>query len=76
MFYELLLQPLCPDMIDPLSVKELQQTKNLAPGDFKLVRNRYSFYPKKDVKHAILVDSLKNEAKLKTNHRQIKPIGF
>lgn len=75
-FYDLLLQPLCPDMIDSLSLKELKQTQNLAPGDFKLVRNRYSFHPKNDIKHAILVDSLKNETKLKTNHRQIKRIGF
>ena len=76
LFYDLLLQPLCPDMIDRLSIKELQETKNLAPGDFKLVRNRYSFHPKKDIKHAILIDSLKNEARLKTNHGQITRIGF
>ena len=76
LFYDLLLQPLCSDKIDPLSIKELKQTKNLAPGDFKLVRNRYSFHPKNEIKHAILIDSLKNEARLKTNHGQIKRIGF
>jgi len=76
LFYDLLLQPLCPDLIDPLSVKELKQTKNLAPGDFKLVRNRYSFHPQNDIKPAILIDSLKKEAKLKINHGHIKRIGF
>ena len=50
--------------------------ENLAPGDFKLVRNRYSFHPKNDIKHALLIDSLKNEARLKTNFRQFNRIGF
>jgi SpoVK/Ycf46/Vps4 family AAA+-type ATPase len=75
-FYDLLLQPLCSDNIDPVSIKELKQTENLAPGDFKLVRNRYSFHPKNDIKHVILIDSLKKEARLKTIHRQVKRIGF
>ena len=35
LFYDLLLQPLCPEMINPLSIKDLKQIKNLAPGDFK-----------------------------------------
>ncbi|MDX2446678.1 MAG: AAA family ATPase, partial [Desulfobacterales bacterium] len=52
LFYDLLLKPLCTDMIDSSSLKELKQTENLAPGDFKLVRNRYSFHPKNDIKHA------------------------
>jgi SpoVK/Ycf46/Vps4 family AAA+-type ATPase len=76
LFYHLLLQPLCTDMIDTSSFKQLKQIENLAPGDFKLVRNRYSFHPKKDIKHAILIDSLKKETNMKTKHRQIKRIGF
>jgi hypothetical protein len=76
LFYELLLQPLCSDLIDPLSISDLKQIKNLAPGDFKLVRNRYWFHSKIEIKHAILIDSLKNEARLKTNFRQFKKIGF
>jgi len=41
-----------------------------------VVRDRYSFPPKSDISHILLIDALKNEAKLKTNHGQVKRIGF
>jgi hypothetical protein len=56
--------------------KELEQTENLAPGDYKLVRDRYSFHPHSDINHAMLIDALKNETKLKTDLSQGKRIGF
>jgi hypothetical protein len=55
---------------------ELQRIKNLAPGDFKVVRDRYSFHPQSDINHILLIDALKNEAKLKTKHGKVNRIGF
>jgi SpoVK/Ycf46/Vps4 family AAA+-type ATPase len=76
LFYDLFLELLSLDKLDPLTCEELKRIKNLAPGDFKVVRDRYSFHPKSDIDHILLIDALKNEAKLKTNHRQVKRIGF
>ena len=76
LFYDLFLKPLSPGKLDPVLRKELERTENLAPGDFKLVRDRYSFHPRSDINHAVLIDALKNETKLKTDLRQVKRIGF
>jgi len=76
LFYELFLEPLSFDKLDTVSRKELKRVKFLAPGDFKVVRDRYSFHPKSDINHKLLIDALKNEAKHKTNHKQVKRIGF
>jgi len=76
LFYELFLEPLSPEKLNPVSRSELKRIKYLAPGDYKVVRDRYSFPPKSDISHILLIDALKNEAKLKTNHGQVKRIGF
>ena len=76
LFYELFLKPLSPEKLDPVSRRELKRIKYLAPGDFKVVRDRYSFHPKNEIDHILLIDALKNEAKLKTNHGQVNRIGF
>ena len=76
LFYDLFLKPLSPGKLDPVLRKELERTENLAPGDFKLVRDRYSFHPQSDINHAMLIDALKNETKLKTDLSQGKRIGF
>ena len=76
LFYELFLEPLSLEKLNPVSRSELKRIKNLAPGDFKVVRDRYSFHPKININHILLMDALKNEAKLKTNHRQVNRIGF
>ena len=67
LFYDLFLKPLSSGKLDPVFRKELKRTENLAPGDFKLVRDRYSFHPQSDINHAMLIDALKNETKLKTD---------
>jgi AAA+ superfamily predicted ATPase len=76
LFYELFLDPLSPAKLDSVSNTELKQIKFLAPGDFKVVRDRYSFYPKSDIDPKLLIDALKDEAKHKTDHRERKRIGF
>jgi AAA+ superfamily predicted ATPase len=76
LFYELFLEPLSPAKLDFASKRELEQVKFLAPGDFKVVRDRYSFHPKSDIDPELLIDALKNEAKHKTDLREAKRIGF
>ena len=50
--------------------------KAIFVGDFKLVRDRHSFHPRSDINHAVLIDALKNETKLKTDLSWSKRIGF
>ena len=76
LFYDIFLQPLSCEKLDPGSRKELKRMNNLAPGDFKLVRDRYSFYPQSDITNTMLIDALKKETKLKADLRQVKRIGF
>ena len=76
LFYDLFLKPLSPEKLDQVSRTGLKRIKSLAPGDFKVVRDRFSFHPPSDISHMQLIDALRNEAKIKNNHRQIKRIGF
>ena len=50
--------------------------RRLAPGDFKVVRDRYTFYPKEEINHQALIEALESEADLKNIHNYEKPIGF
>jgi len=56
--------------------KKLQNVKNLAPGDFKVVRDRFSFYPKEEIHHELLIDNLEKEALLKPESAAKNQIGF
>lgn len=75
-FYDLFLKPLRTSKLNPAAVERLKKIKNLAPGDFKIVRNRYSFQPKSDISHQQLIDALEDEARLKVNLQNNKRIGF
>ena len=75
-FYDLFLKSLSPDRLDAKSRGELQRIRKLTPGDFKLVRDRYSFYSKNKINHMLLINALKNEAELKTKNGNVNKIGF
>ena len=75
-FYETLLSPL---LSVPLSKKlklELKGIEGLAPGDFKIVRDRFAFFPEEELKHEELLKALNDEAHLKNIHQGSKAIGF
>lgn len=57
-FYEKLLEGLVKIPIGEKVIPRLMQLTNLAPGDFKTVRDRFAFYPPEAVNHQILVDAL------------------
>jgi transitional endoplasmic reticulum ATPase len=75
-FYETLISPL---LSVPLSEKlklELKEIKGLAPGDFKIVRDRFAFFPEEELKHEEMVNALNHEANLKNIHQGSIAIGF
>lgn len=75
-FYQKLLEPLLSVPMDESFQGELKKINNLAPGDFKIVRDRYSFYPQKDLSHEKLIKALQEESKIKDAHMGNKHIGF
>jgi SpoVK/Ycf46/Vps4 family AAA+-type ATPase len=75
-FYRKMLEPLLTKPLKEANQNTLKKISNLTPGDFKLVRDRYSFYPHKELSHQDLIHSLQEEAMLKQVHCGYKPIGF
>jgi hypothetical protein len=75
-FYDLFLAQLVNNPLNRATREEIKQINNLTPGDFKVVRDRYSFYPQKHINHNNLIEALKQEAKFKKDAPQGKPIGF
>ena len=75
-FYKMFLEPLTGELFDKAEIGKLRRLKNLAPGDFKVVRDRYAFYPENEINHHVLIEALKAEADLKNILNNEKPIGF
>ncbi len=76
LFYDLFLGPLTDDRLDQSGREEIKAVQNLAPGDFKVVRDRYSFHPAENIKHGMLIDALNKEAELKSKNVHARQIGF
>lgn len=76
-FYKKLLSPLIKTPLNNKLISSLKKINYLAPGDFKLVRDRFSFYLKKELNHQNFVQALKNEAKIKTKYvKRTTTVGF
>ena len=75
-FYDKLLKSLTDSVLDPESEAILKGIANLAPGDFKTVRDRFAFYPKEGLTPKILIEALKNEAEVKKVFNKGASIGF
>ncbi|MDH5524856.1 MAG: AAA family ATPase [Desulfobulbaceae bacterium] len=54
----------------------LRNIASLSPGDFKVIRDRYGFYPAGQMSHKQLIHDLRQEACLKQMHGKQKAIGF
>jgi hypothetical protein len=59
-FYRKLLKGLVDVPMDQESLNALKGMSDLSPGDFKVVRDRHSFYPGKEVNHRALVYAVPN----------------
>ena len=62
--------------LDQTGTGKIKRLVNLTPGDFKVVRDRYVFYPPNEINHKILIEALEAEADLKNIHSNEKSIGF
>jgi len=75
-FYDKLLKGLIDAPLDSESKAALKDIPNLTPGDFKTVRDRFTFYSKEGLNHKLLVEALRNEAEVKKLFNNKKSIGF
>jgi len=76
-FYKRLLGPLISSPLNEVVEKELQAIRQLAPGDFRIVRDRFSFYPQDEINHQVLLEALSQECHIKQFQKNGgKRIGF
>jgi SpoVK/Ycf46/Vps4 family AAA+-type ATPase len=75
-FYRLFLESMAGAALDQTGTAKLKRLVKLAPGDFKVVRDRYAFYPENEINHEVLIEALEAEADLKSIHNNEKKIGF
>ena len=75
-FYQKLLAPLTDASLDEKAKHALSRMKNLAPGDFRVVRDRFFFYPRDRVTPQALIKALEEEARIKSIYHGEKAIGF
>ena len=75
-FYDKLLAGLLPGPPDEHNRAALRRLSNLAPGDFKNMRDRFSLVDSSNLNHALLVKALEEESKLKVLHFGKHSIGF
>jgi transitional endoplasmic reticulum ATPase len=77
LFYEKLLSPLKDTPSNPMDREALYHIVDLSPGDFRVVRDRFSFYPKEEIAHPILIQALREEVATRNKQlRQGRRIGF
>lgn len=75
-FYRRLLAPLIKPALSKEGEEALKKISDLAPGDFKVVRDRFAFIPEEQRNQANLILALKAEADLKSSFKGKKVIGF
>jgi SpoVK/Ycf46/Vps4 family AAA+-type ATPase len=75
-FYEKLLAGLIDTPPDQKSRAVLKSITNLTPGDFKTVRDRFSFCPREELDHEMLLNALEDESRIKNEHDNRAKIGF
>jgi len=75
-FYKKLLSGLMGNPLDQKSKAALKGIPNLTPGDFKTVRDRFSFYPGEELSHEMLLEALEDESHIKNEHGKVTKIGF
>lgn len=75
-FYQKLLEPLTATPLDKATRKVLKRITDLAPGDFKVVRDKNFFHHPEELSPQSLVQALQEEAEIKKFHNGRKHIGF
>jgi transitional endoplasmic reticulum ATPase len=75
-FYRKLLEPLTATALNQNYENDLHTIGELAPGDFRVVRDRYAIMPQERITPKALINSLREESQMKKMHRGEKSIGF
>ena len=75
-FYEKLLVGLIGSPLDQKSGAILKSIPNLTPGDFKTVRDHFSFCPREELSHEMVLAALEDESRIKEIHNNNSKIGF
>lgn len=75
-FYKKMLSPLIFMPVTELDRQAIKGIAMLSPGDFKTVRDRFSFYPEDEISNNILINALQEESRIKTIHLDKRAIGF
>ena len=75
-FYDRLLASLSESRTDEDALRQLSLLTNLAPGDFKVVKDRFAFRPRAQVSHSALVAALAEEAEIKLRRQKNRVVGF
>ncbi len=72
-FYNSILRPLIrkDKVLSDNDVNRIQNIRNLAPGDFAVVKEQYAFINKSEVTHQQLIESLINETRHKESEKMI-----
>jgi transitional endoplasmic reticulum ATPase len=74
-FFKRVLGELSGKELEASDVATLERIDNLTPGDFKVIRQKYSFMPKEKLTNSVLISSLQLEAASK-NGVNTSRIGF
>ena len=75
-FYERFSEGMIPIHLPPADQALLMAQTRLAPGDFKVVRDRFAFAPGESITHQAMLTALKEEAELKMVLGEKKVVGF
>ncbi len=75
-FYRKLLSPLTLVSLNKEGERMLENISDLTPGDFRVVRDRFAIFPQERVTHDMMVQALREEAKIKKLQEGKKPLGF
>jgi SpoVK/Ycf46/Vps4 family AAA+-type ATPase len=75
-FYQRLLAPLTTMPLTLEDKDDLNALRELAPGDFRIVRNRYAIMPPERITPEMMIKALHEESRIKQKHNGGKSIGF
>lgn len=75
-FYQRMLAGLSGNDLNSEEADKLKQIRDLTPGDFRIVRDRFAIYESGRISHTMMIDALREEARIKKSHEGNKTIGF
>lgn len=75
-FYNRLLSELSVKPLSRIEEDLLMKIKNLTPGNFRIVRDRFAIFDPERITHGMMIEALQEEARIKKAAKVEKTIGF